>query len=263
MPLELCSNGKLALTASGKIKTCGCDPEPEPSCCMYPADGLGVTYEAEDLPDQIAIQPGGIHDYNGIYTKSGSEYNYTGVWEYALRVFDTGEGKVWRLTTFDGFTLDDWESDVCLITGDGNLTPGDDVVEDQFADCYEVDFSAYVGSAGAAIIVNRVSQCVWRTAITGSICGTTADSAGLEEFIVTLTYNEGIDKWSVSITIATTEEFEFDSEFGPPSIYWRCIASGASDGDYGIKAPHQDTPVGSYYIDPEAEEGLVATVTQC
>ena len=57
-------------------------------------------------------------------------------------------------------------SSTCLITGDGNLEPGNDTVEDQFAGEYEfsyweygTDLLTYVSQE--QIIVSRVSLCRW------------------------------------------------------------------------------------------------------
>ena len=63
---------------------------------------------------------------------------------------------VWKLTYFDGSTLDDVENNDCLITGDGNFEPGNDAVEDQFAAEYTVEVT------GDTYTVTRESLCVWR-----------------------------------------------------------------------------------------------------
>lgn len=47
--------GKVILKNNAVSCTC-CDVVPE-ACCMYPANGLGVIYEAEDLPEKIWMGP--------------------------------------------------------------------------------------------------------------------------------------------------------------------------------------------------------------
>jgi hypothetical protein len=139
--------GGSIITKDGKV-SCSCCESPEPDCCMYPADKLGDTYEADDLPDAVTINwPGHLE---GSADKDGSGYE--------------GAGGDVTLTVIDGkWTLKDTSTNPetvrvvgnCLIRGDGNLTQGDDLVEDQFADCYEVD-----GPDGT-LIVTRLSLCEW------------------------------------------------------------------------------------------------------
>jgi hypothetical protein len=47
----------------------------------------------------------------------------------------------------------------CLINGDGNLTPGDDYVEDQFEASYLVELTDSVGPS--SFLVERVGLCTW------------------------------------------------------------------------------------------------------
>jgi hypothetical protein len=96
---------------------------------MYPADKLDVEggYTSDDLPDAITL-----HDANGALVgsipKSGDHF----------------EGSDWKVFVEDG----EWQTQKgsesiysvggCLITGDGNYTPGNDMVEDQFAAEYYI-----------------------------------------------------------------------------------------------------------------------------
>jgi hypothetical protein len=160
MPTVKLQNGKVILKNGNVSCTC-CDTEPD--CCMYPADGLGDTYEAADLPDELNIKWQEMVDdeltdiFVGSISKSGSGYV---------------SGTV-SLTIIDGkWTLTDTSTDPetvrvvgnCLIRGDGNLTPGNDTVEDQFADEYNIKFWSgdIIGTQfGDEYTVTRISLCLW------------------------------------------------------------------------------------------------------
>jgi hypothetical protein len=152
MPTVKLQNGKVLLK-DGKV-SCSCcesEPEPEPDCCMYPADGLGDTYDAADLPDAVTINwPDHLE---GNADKVGSGYE--------------GAGGDVTLTVINGkWTLKDTSTDPetvrvvgnCLIRGDGNLEPGDDLVEDQFAD--ELSFTV-TGEFTINGTFTRVALCQW------------------------------------------------------------------------------------------------------
>ena len=70
------TGGKVILK-DGKVSCECCDPVE--TCCMYPASGLDADpgYTAADLPETIKIGNSGINDWEGIYTKSGGEYNFS------------------------------------------------------------------------------------------------------------------------------------------------------------------------------------------
>jgi hypothetical protein len=168
--VKLHSSGKVILK-DGKV-SCACCESPEPDCCMYPADMLGAEggYTAADLPDAVTAfgfdlqkRTSGFPSYEFAdvivgYLKDGTPADG----DYAI-VRDSETLDNWQVWSFNG---DEWDMGAgfggignCLITGDGNLTPGDDTVEDQFADCYEVEIVGGDG-AGTYTLIRR-SLCVW------------------------------------------------------------------------------------------------------
>jgi hypothetical protein len=110
---------------------------------MYPADQLNAGYTADDLPDAVTVNWEG--SFTGSMSKSGSGYAGGGA---TLQVVDG----VWQLSDDAGIR----NVGQCLIRGDGNLTQGDDLVEDQFADTYTVTVGGTTGT------VTREFLCVWR-----------------------------------------------------------------------------------------------------
>jgi hypothetical protein len=130
----------------GKVSCACCETE----CCPYPADLLGVTYQAEDLPDEVNIIA-----FAGIYPRTGSGYG-----DGLLTVVNG----LWTLT-FDGYSYSYSE---CLLAGgvwpqDGSELAGLDVlVEDTFSNCYEVTWSDDGnGNGPGSVILYRVSLCDW------------------------------------------------------------------------------------------------------
>jgi hypothetical protein len=149
---------KWSIVPSGsETDPCCCAPPAE--CCMYPADGLGVDYTAADLPDELSVTFG---PYSGeIFTKSGTAPTYYEATFDSTAFRISTSGGVWSVEYYDDYT-DQWfpafEESPCLITGDGNLTPGDDLVEDQFADCYQVEWD---DDGTQSANVTRDSLCQW------------------------------------------------------------------------------------------------------
>jgi hypothetical protein len=158
-------NGEKVILKGGKV-SCSCCEEPE-ECCMYPAQALvDGGYTVDDLPDEVLYNdddrpptliqkvpdgsfPGGVvyrwpedgsDDAGLIFIRINADVE-TSIWEFGD---DAGEG-----------------GSLCLIQGDGNLTPGDDLVEDQFADTYTVTYGSiqFVNSGS----LQRTSLCVWDT----------------------------------------------------------------------------------------------------
>jgi hypothetical protein len=115
---------------------------------MYPADLLGSTYSANDLPDAVTVN--WTDRFTGSMSKSGSGYAGGGA---TLQIVNG----IWRLSDSDG----NRRVGRCLIRGDGNLTQGDDLVEDQFADCYKLSFT-FFGPTDVIVLRNRL--CAWETA---------------------------------------------------------------------------------------------------
>jgi hypothetical protein len=145
MPTVKLQNGKVVMN-NGKVSCACCETE----CCPYPADLLGVTYQAEDLPDEVNIIA-----FAGIYPRTGSGYG-----DGLLTVVNG----LWTLT-FDGYSYSYSE---CLLAGgvwpqDGSELAGLDVlVEDTFSNCYEVTWSDDVnGNGPGSVILYRLSLCDW------------------------------------------------------------------------------------------------------
>jgi hypothetical protein len=126
---------------------------------MYPADGLGDTYEASDLPDEIRIVIPLDPVRDEIATRSGSTFTGDSTRVRFVDRSDDDEPNIWQVEYDEpaesGNWLDFAQLD-CLIRGDGNFTPGDDLVEDQFADTYTMSPSSL---NGAPLV--RTSLCVW------------------------------------------------------------------------------------------------------
>jgi hypothetical protein len=186
--------GGKVLLKDGKVSCSCCEP-----CCMYPADGLGDTYEAADLPATLYGKWADRAD--GTFTKSGDEYTLGTV---TIRV--NAGGTAWEFHDSD----DDATSTIgnCLIRGDGNYTPEDDAVEDQFEDTYAV------GNTG--VTVTRVSLCDW-----------------ISEDQAHLYFSPNDQRWEVNV---------FEQGIGQPDD------SDDDSESWGIytKDGTQDSPVGGY-----------------
>lgn len=171
-------------------------------CCMYPADELGGLYTAADLPDALTINWTG--QFTSTVTKSGSGYSGGGI---TLQVVNNS----WQLA--QGSTTRSVGN--CLIRGDGNLTAGNDLVEDQFEDTYTLT------SIEGSIEVTRVSLCRWELPV---------------EF--------GSPNLGGSLEYYLTNPME-----GQPSPAW---IAGMYDGQAGSPAggektsPNLSSPVGTY-----------------
>jgi hypothetical protein len=134
-------NGEKVILKDGKVSCSCCDEE---ECCMYPADRLGVDYQAEDLPDSLAISDVEQSDFSGEWEKSDSGYQRDG---YTLSVVN-GQ---WVI---EGFTRTITVG-LCLIADLAQAT-----ILDQFADTYTVEIINDVEYSGT-YTVNRESLCVW------------------------------------------------------------------------------------------------------
>jgi hypothetical protein len=119
---------------------------------MYPADLLGSAYEADGLPDAVTVNWTGR--FTGSMSRSGSGYAGEGA---TLQVVDD----IWQLNDGAGSR----NVGRCLITGDGNLTPGNNLVEDQFADTYMVYVNGLADVFDETFTVVRRSLCVWSSSV--------------------------------------------------------------------------------------------------
>jgi hypothetical protein len=127
------TTGGKVITKDGKVSCTCCGDE----CCLYPADGLGTLYSEDDLPDVIY--------YDGdTLTRVGSAFVGD---DYEIN--NTVESGQWTIVSdLSGGTASYGR---CLITSDGNMTPNDDWVEDQFEPTY----------SDGSNTLTRASSCVW------------------------------------------------------------------------------------------------------
>lgn len=160
---------------------------------MYSANALGNGYEAADLPNAVTVKWTGR--FIGSMAKSGSGYAAEGA---ALQVTDG----VWTLSDSSGTRT----VGQCLIQGDGNLTGGDDLIEDQFVYAYNVEF------LDKTVTVFRESLCTWFG----------EQDIGGFLYEVNLGYNDITNKWEAGFTTVD-------------------IGSENTDKDES-----QNTPVGTY-----------------
>jgi hypothetical protein len=159
------SGGKVILK-DGKV-SCECCST---VCCMYPASGLDADpgYTVDDLPETLIVNlvAAGFdgEPTNAEFNKSVSSpyyYSYTNdsdTWRIK------NDGTVWSVGLLVDDAFYDFPVGECLITGDGNYTPEDDAVEDQFDPDYSVDFyiawdSYDISATGKT--VTRSSLCCW------------------------------------------------------------------------------------------------------
>jgi hypothetical protein len=129
--IKLQPSGKVVLK-DGKV-ACACC-----LCCLYPAT---QAVEA-DLPDAITLL--GV----GSLSKSGTDYG------------DTTNGVILESGVWARYVGGVRTTNSCLITGDGNLTPGNNLVEDQFEPAYEVS-NGLDKFPPSTCTVTRDSKCAW------------------------------------------------------------------------------------------------------
>jgi hypothetical protein len=192
--------GGNVLIKNGKA-SCACCDAPE-TCCMYPADGLGDTYEVEDLPEAVVLtyigNLGALPEANAvIFTRGGTPPVYyiatIGEDEVAIAI---DEGFNWYYE-FEG-ERDGQPLGECLIfpaDADGNF------VEDQFADCYEVEFAAENPSDSGTHTVIRRGLCVWSSEIEGSEPGG-----------VVLVYDDVLCQWEIQMDNIYAKESQSSPE---------------------------------------------------
>ena len=151
-------------TIDGQVRvSCECC-DPEPVCCILPADVSWELYEEDpfvphfsEWPSQLRVNWTG--HFVGIIDKSATLFEY-----------QTGNIRIRRNDDFSAWILEDLtdpENIVtrtigrCLIRGDGGLTPGDNLVEDLWADQYITDPVSSYYSGTYTVTFTRVSLCEW------------------------------------------------------------------------------------------------------
>jgi len=207
------AGGKVILK-DGKVSCECCEGE---TCCMYPASGLAADpgYTAADLPETLWVKAGGTIDEE--FTKDGSRYKNT---DNTLEIINTEDN--WRLQVVATEEDIDVGFEGCLITGDGNLEPGNDAVEDQFAADYTVEIT------GDSYPVRRESLCVWRG----------VDSFGQDNVLVYTAQGGSLWRW-----------WGFDR------------AEEVPDGALKDPEEDQSSPEGTYYGYNADDEEVVVTVS--
>lgn len=203
-----------------RLVSCSCCEE-EAGCCMYPADQLGIGYEAVDLPDEIEVynSDGGVVNGPFILNHNGdATYGtltpppFTGHYVYHF-----GEDWIYARAGGAGGTG-------CLMLGDYGETPTNSPANrgwtfDRFADTYNV-YIPYDG--GIDIEVTRESLCRWYgTVVIGGLT-----------YGATLYYNDGTGE------IATLS----------PAHTWNIspFVTGGGIEILGTKTSQQGTPLGNY-----------------
>jgi len=151
------------------------------TCCLYPSSGIAAgDFLLADLPDAIsyvdsgtpyswgrlgALQTVEVFAYNvgtGMWESIGDVsfcYDYSGGYFIGYKA----DGSSWIMVVYNAG--DDryeilFSIGPCLITGDGNLTPGDDTVEDQFDSTYTLSWTSPWGNPNTATVV-RTGPCSW------------------------------------------------------------------------------------------------------
>jgi|LakMenE18May11ns_1017448.scaffolds.fasta_scaffold9519747_1 hypothetical protein len=214
----------LTKTVDGEQRvSCSCC---EAGCCMYSAQGLvNGDYTLDDLPEKIvANSDRGDGSFELTLNKSSSSldaffYFSDSQTDLVLVSLSTEPEPIWDV----GFQIYDASLDPpirsygftskCLIKGDGNLTQEDDLVEDQFADEYNVEITGKDNFSLNAT-VTRNELCVWQYS---------DGSTG-----VTLQFSDFLQKWIVD-----------GLEDGGGLVNW---------ATFGLKENPQNTPLGTYEV---------------
>lgn len=130
MPTIKMSGGKV-VTKSGKA-ACSCC---EPDCCLYPSASVLAT----DLPSAITLR--GV----GSLSKSGTDYG------------NTTNGVILESGVYARYLGGVRSTSTCLFDGNGSVTPGNDLVEDQFNATYTFHDN-YIGDS---YTLPRIGLCSW------------------------------------------------------------------------------------------------------
>ena len=156
---------------------------------MYPA----ASAVAADLPDAITLL--GV----GSLAKSGTDYG------------DTTNGVILESGVWARYLAGVRSTKACLIDDDGNLTPEDDVVEDQFPGIlyYTITDPSYGEKKGS---LTRVSLCFW----------------------------EDIE--------SPLDDYMFYNQY---NLFWEVQLYGDFRDYAGVKEGSQNSPLGDYFIETD------------
>jgi len=215
------------------------------TCCLYPSSGIAAgDFFLADLPAAISYVDSGTPyswgKLGAIQTEEVFAYNVgTGLWEsigdvsfcydYSGGYFIgyKADGSSWVMVVYNAG--DDryeilFSIGPCLITGDGNLTPLDDTIEDQFEPTYRVTFDVWVSGVFDTswdIEAERNSLCAW--------VGSTGDYGS-----VNLNHNPESGKFEYSVPDTGIIEVAKDDYQSSPDADGGTYADGAA-GVYEIK----------------------------
>jgi hypothetical protein len=127
--------GDLIILVDGKVSCSCCETE----CCMYPADGLGSVYNADNLINSIYVE---TPEIAGVFVKFGSKFESGG--NASVEIIDG----VW--------TVRDTSVDPEYLFPMGNCLVTAPFVEDSFPDQFKLTYE------GEDYTVVRVGLCEWR-----------------------------------------------------------------------------------------------------
>jgi hypothetical protein len=204
---------------------CCCDTE-EPTCCMYPADKLGINYTAADLPDNLSLN----WSDTDVVTVDKVGSGYAGG---TVSILIENEKWVLRNTaTGNARTIGR-----CLIRED-------DLVADQFEDSYfaDVSYTILVGTPPYSLAysdtVFRESLCAWYW----------EDDEGFNLYFA-LGFNDDKQRW----------EFAVRDEYLAVSVLF--VKSGEQNspvGNYGFDSAIRTIFTADYsYTEPVGGSGSV------
>jgi hypothetical protein len=220
-------------------------PAPPETCCMYPRSGYPDSFSFEDLPEKLNVDfPEGSGEWTldvtaGIYTPSGT---YT-LGDLGYGYAESGDWVLWYPDPLEE-TYPNRAISPCLITGDGNYTPGDDAVEDQFEATYQVDYSAILypfpdDVPTGIFTVTRSSLCYWESDFDRD--APTAAPEGAVAAKVTLYFSDTDQKFYTGID--AVQRFNIAGEGDPENLQWVTVSIVGSFYDGGmIKDPYQSAP---------------------
>jgi hypothetical protein len=231
-------NGKVILK-NGKVSCICCEEE---ECCMYPADRLFPFstdpdfFTFDDLPDEL--------EYNGsIWPKTIELFSGGGTsacWKLYQSPDDEEDMILWNVDENEYGTLGCADGDgpnytrqqslgivCCLIDLD---------FQDQFADTYTINVEIF-GSGPQTIQVERESLCVWSG----------FDNCNRRVFLEITLFDEDIP-----------EETFYSWAFTYFGIECPPLGGNARTA---YKSAFQNTPVGDYYVGPNAAGEFVGSVS--
>jgi hypothetical protein len=215
---------------------------------MYPRSGYPDSFSFEDLPEKLNVDfPEGSGEWTldvtaGIYTPSGT---YT-LGDLGYGYAESGDWVLWYPDPL-GETYPNRDISPCLITGDGNFTPGNDWVEDQFEPTYTIGWTYLYGAQ--SVEVERNSLCGWSYGPlplpeNPSVGDVFISEASLFYFPRPEYPPPGLvyDVWVLNVTVSLAHDVSSDPAWDDPAI-WVSTTSG-----YFEKTPHQESPAGDYEL---------------